>query len=187
MNHDKNDKILFRLQLNFPWVELAIFIFFPVAISISFDRMLDTGDRTYLYDISIGILFLTFFVALSNYSRKLLFIRKNNLLVKSWVTRRAKKLTKSDIRGFDLKETYDRTGLIKHVRIIPLSGKPIEFIRDNYSNYERLPDGLKRAGIPYLGTAEIQSKNKHAIGLITKIAFLLMISLFFLLQLIKSL
>jgi hypothetical protein len=186
MNHKKKDKILFKLRLTFPWVELATFTFFPSIIYISFERMLATGDRTYLYTILFSAIFLTFFLFLANYSRKLLIIKTDNLLVKSWLTRRTKQYKKSEIIGFDLKETYDRTGIIKYVRIRPINGKPIAFIKDNYSNYEKLPSNLKRVGIQYLGTTEIQSKSKNVIGLITKIAFAVMIALFLLLQVVKS-
>ena len=186
MKKDKADKIIFRLKLNFPWVETAVLLFFLFTIYVSAERINFTADNSYYYTLIGGIILLGFFGILYDYTRKTLTITDNGINIIHWLTRRKRVIKKEELKGFEVRETYDRTGLIKQIRLLTKTDKKIEFVKDNYSNYERLPEGLRRAGISYLGTVELNSKNKNLIGLITKISFSLMIVLFLLLQLLKT-
>lgn len=186
MKKDKADRIIFRLKLNFPWVETAVLLFFLFTIYISVDKLNSTADNSYYYILISGIILFGFFGILFDVTRKTVTIKDNGITIIHWLIRRKCVIKKEELKGFEVRETYDRTGLIKQIRLLTKTEKKIEFVKDNYSNYERLPEGLRRAGISYLGTVELNSKNKNLIGLITKISFSLMIVLFLLLQLLKT-
>ncbi|MCH6198701.1 hypothetical protein MMU07_03850 [Aquiflexum sp. LQ15W] len=186
MKKDKADKIMFRLKLNFPWIEIAVLIFFTFIIYISIYKLKSTADNSYYYSSIAGIISLIVFGLLYDFTRKTVLVKDNDITIIHWLTRRKRIIKKEELKGFELRETYDRTGVIKQIRLLTKSDEKIEFVKDNYINYNRLPNGLKKAGISYLGTTELNPKNKYLIGLITKISFSLMIILFFLLQLLKA-
>lgn len=186
MKKDKADKIIFRLKLNFPWIEIAVLSFFTFIVYISIHKLFSTADNSYYYTSIAGIISLIVFGLLYDYTRKTLLIKDNDITIIHWLTRRKRIINKEELKGFELRETYDRTGVIKQIRLLTKSDEKIEFVKDNYINYDRLTNGLKKAGISYLGTTELNSKNKYLIGLITKISFSLMIILFLLLQLFKA-
>ncbi|HYI78203.1 MAG TPA: hypothetical protein VEW65_11345, partial [Chryseolinea sp.] len=117
----------------------------------------------------------------------LLTITDQRIEIRKWLFGQPIEFLVKDIKGFDLRENYDRLGLVEHVRIIIGDKEKFEFIKNSYSNYDKLVPGLKKAGLIFLGTVELKSKFKHGLALIVKISSIVAILGFLLVQLMKIL
>lgn len=175
------------LKRNFPFIELCLLGFYGFIIVISTYKLLFAHEMEFVW-ILIGVILtlLVFGIFFTN-SNKLLLVNDKKIIIKKWLSGQRSEFLLKDLKGFELKENYDRFGLVKHVRIITNDNKIFKFIQMNYSNYDKLIPGLKRAGLQYLGTVELKSKYKHIWALIGGISGALAVLGFFLVQLIKML
>ncbi len=182
----KNDeKVEFRLKNNFPDIEFALIGFFLFIICICIFQFIKTSQVDYIY-IALGTTIASAaFGLFFNNSRKSLTITSSKIIIQKWITRKVFEFKIVDVKGYDLKENYSRYGLVKHVRVIVDDKLAFEFIKDNYSNYDRLRRGLKVANLQFLGTTEIKSKYKHVLSLVTIISSTVAIIMFLLVQLLK--
>ncbi|UZD21302.1 hypothetical protein PBT90_17405 [Algoriphagus halophytocola] len=179
------EKVMVRLKRNFPFIELSLMGFYGFIIVISIYKLFIRHEMEFVW-ILIGVILalLAFGIFFSN-SNKILTVTDERLHIKKWLSGQRFDFYLKDIKGFDLKENYDRFGLVKHVRIITKDNEIFEFIKMNYSNYDKLIPGLQRAGLPFLGSVELKSKYKHIYALIGAISSALAVLGFFLVQLMK--
>ena len=138
--------------------------------------------------IPVSIVVLVGFYFIANWRNKQLIIEQDHIILKRLLANK-KMIPNTDLRGFELRETYGRDGLGKNIRIIMNKGEKIDFIRDSYSSdeFRKLVNSLKKSELQYLGTVELKSKNKHLFASITKLGIALALILFLLLQIVKML
>jgi hypothetical protein len=186
MTKDK-EKVILRLKRNFPFVEMCLLASYVFVIIISCYKLLYTDEAGFI-GVLIAVTIATFLFGLFfNNSNKLLTITDQRIEIRKWLFGQPIEFLVKDIKGFDLRENYDRLGLVKHVRIIIDDKEKFEFIKNSYSNYDKLVPGLKKAGLIFLGTVELKSKFKHGLALIVKISSIVAILGFLLVQLMKIL
>ncbi|WP_288373806.1 hypothetical protein [uncultured Algoriphagus sp.] len=176
---DKKDKTLFTGKPVTPFLEVIVLGAFVFITAISIKKYLADKDPNWIYLILVGLTALTLFGLLFNYTNKTLILTKKKIRIKRWLFGQSE-FNIEDIKGYDLKEEYDRSGIVKNLRVWINDDKHIVFTNVNYRNIYFLVSGLKRSGIPFLGTVVITSKYKNLItwlmitaGAISTIGFLL--------------
>lgn len=180
-----DEKNIFRLKSAFPDIEVALLGVYFYFACVCIYKFAETKEFEYIWLLFVLIVVSVAFGLLFNNSRKSLTITSQKIIIQKWITREKFEFEIKKIKGYDLKENYSRYGLVKHVRVIVDDKLKFEFIKDNYSNYDRLTQGLKVAKLQFLGTTELKSKYKHALKLVTVISSAVAILLFLLLQLLK--
>lgn len=119
------------------------------------------------------------FGLLFNYTTKTLILTTKKLIIKKWLFGKSE-YDIDDIKGYDLKEEYDRNGIVKNLRLWVDDKKHIVFTNGNYRDIHTLVGGLKKSGVPFLGTIRITSKYRNLIkwfmiiaGAVSTLGFLL--------------
>ena len=172
------------IKPEFPLIELSFLGFMVFALGLTIRQILLGGEGYFLIIplIIAGLLFGFFF---TNYRNKKVERKGSELIVKPLLGK-LRIFNVSNTKGFEFYETFDRSGLIKQIRLIDSKGNRIIFARDAYNDYEKLIQMIKNCGLEYLGEKEINWKYKRQYGLIAKIGFVLAIMLFFLLKLTEN-
>lgn len=170
----------------FPDLELAFlgFSLFSIGIVI---MQIAQGKKDFLYLLPLIFILPIFGYIFTNYRVKKVEKIGTDLMVKP-LLRKSKRYNVRNIQGYQLYETYDRSGLIKQIRLLDLHGHRIVFARDAYAydDYERLIQLIKNCGFQSLGDKEIKWKFKHTYGIISTISFLIAMMLYFLLKVLKN-
>jgi len=172
------------IKPEFPLIELTFLgsMIFTLGLII---RQIFLGGEGYFVIIPLifaGLLFGFFF---TNYRNKRIERKGSELIVKPLLGK-SKIFNVRNTQGFEIYETFDRTGLIKQIRLIDLKGNRIIFARDAYSDYEKLIQMIKNCGLVYLGEKEVKWKYKRQYGLIVSISFVLAMMMFFFLKVIEN-
>ncbi|GGG13626.1 hypothetical protein GCM10011323_17570 [Pontibacter amylolyticus] len=180
----KKDKD-YKLKIIFPYEAILALLFFSFLLVVCIWQYSLKGEYDYLI-IALGVIIAMCSLGwLFNYNYKSLVIRGEAMKVKYWLGLNSKTLKRQDIKGYKFKETYTRHGLDYYITLVPLEGKEIVFIRDSYANYERLEFYLKKYGVFYIGTENINSPYKKMLARITVWGSVISAMLFLLLQLLK--
>jgi hypothetical protein len=136
-------------------------------------------DPNWLWLIFVGLAALSLFGLLFNYTNKTLILTTKKIKIRKWLIGQSD-FNLADIRGYDLKEEYDRSGIVKNLRLWISDKKHIVFTNGNYRDIYFLAGGLKKSSVPFLGTVRITSKYKNLIkwfmiiaGAISTLGFLL--------------
>lgn len=176
---DKKDKTLFTGKPVTPFLEVIVLGAFVFITGISIKKYFADDDPNWIYLILVGLTALLFFGLFFNYTNKTLILTKKKIRIKRWLVGQSE-FNIEDIKGYDLKEEYDRSGIVKNLRVWINDDKYIVFTNVNYQNIYFLVNGLKKSGVPFLGTVVITSKYKNLIrwlmitaGAISTIGFLL--------------
>ncbi len=181
----KKTKRIALVKPQFPYVEFLGTAFSIFILTGSIIKIIDGSSEHWVF----MILSFCFFVALyflTNWRNKKIIIEREQILVKPLLTR-THVIPNSKIEGFELRETYDRIGLIKNLRIVLKNRRKIDFNKNCYSQneYSRLIKALNQSELRFLGTNELKSKNKHVIGTIAKVGVLVALLFFLLTQIFK--
>lgn len=145
------------------------------------------GKKDFLYLLPLVFILLIFGYIFTNYRIKKVEKIGTDLLIKP-LLRKSIVYNVRNIQGYQIYETFDKSGLIKQIRLLDLHGHRIVFARDAYNDddYERLIQLIKNCGFQSLGDKEIKWKFKHTYGIISSISFVIAVMLFFLLKLLKN-
>lgn len=145
------------------------------------------GKKDFLYLLPLVFILLIFGYIFTNYRIKKVEKIGTDLLIKP-LLRKSIVYNVRNIQGYQIYETFDKSGLIKQIRLLDLHGHRIVFARDAYNDddYERLIQLIKNCGFQSLGDKEIKWKFKHTYGIISSISFVIAMMLFFLLKLLKN-
>ena len=168
----------------FPIIELTYFGFLIFTLIVTLRQILSGGEG-YLIVLPLLVVGLVFGYYFTNYRNKKIEIRGANLIVKPFL-KKSKIYNNKNIRGYEIYEIFDRTGLITQIRLIDMKGKRIVFARDSYEDYDRLIQLIKSCGFKFLQNKEIKWKYKRQYGLIVSISFILAMMMFFLLKVIEN-
>jgi len=181
----KKSKRIALVKPQFPYVEFLGTTFYLFILIMSTMKIMDGSGEHWVF-IILSFCFLIGLYFLTNWRNKKIIIDQEQISIKPLLNR-ITVIPNSKIEGFEMRETYDRSGLIKNIRIILKNGREIDFIKNCYSNneYSRLIKALDQSEIRFLGTNELKSKNKLIIGTITKVGVLVAVLLFLLAQLFK--
>lgn len=173
------------IRHQFPFIELVGAGFFLFILFISTLKFYE-GSRDHFVFIPISVVILIGLYFITNWRNKQLIIEQGHIVLKRLLASR-KRIPNTDLRGFELRETYGRDGVGKNLRIIMNKGEKIDFIRDSYSSTEfrKQVKALQKSELQYLGTVELKSKNKHLFASLTKWGIALGFILFFLVQIVK--
>ncbi len=180
----KKEKSIFTGKPIFPFVEICVigaFLFIPF---IGLKQYVGDNDPNWIWIILATLTALTLFVFLFNSTNKTLILTADRMIIKYWLLGQ-KQYSLRQIKGYDLKEEYDSLGIVKNIRIWIDDKKHIVFTNGNYRDVFVLVGGLKRAGVPYLGTVRITSKYKNLISWFMIIVGALSTLGFLLVQLMK--
>jgi hypothetical protein len=124
------------------------------------------------------------FYWLTNWRNKKIIFENELIKLKPFFKINSSIYNKKDILGFFIIERYTNTGLDNHILLIT-KHKKYEFVKDAYSDFEKIKKLFENKGISYLGKREIKWKYKKHYGFLSAIAGGLIIIMFFLLQLLK--
>ncbi|HUH75644.1 MAG TPA: hypothetical protein VLZ75_14715 [Chitinophagales bacterium] len=176
---DKKDKTVFKGRPLTPFLELTVLGAFVFITTISIKQYFTKNDPNWIWLIFVGLTALYLFGLLFNYTNKTLILTTKKIKIKRWLFGQSEFDIK-DIIGYDLKEEYDRHGIVKNLRLWVSEKKHIVFTNANYRDIYILVSGLKKSGVPFLGTVRITSKYKNLIkwfmmiaGAISTLGFLL--------------
>jgi LPXTG-motif cell wall-anchored protein len=183
---NEKEKSVFTGRPLFPYLELGILCAFVFILVIGTIQLFKTGDNNWIWIILGVSIVLVLFGLFFNTRSKTLIITKDKLRIKNFAFGQHEFEIKK-VKGFDLKESYDRHGTVKDIRLWTNDKDHILFTQNNYLDIYKLVTGLKRAGVPFLGTIEIKSKYKELIKWTMIIAGLLSTLGFFLVQVMKVL
>jgi hypothetical protein len=146
----------------FPFLELAVLVAFVFVDAISFFKFQQDNDIMRVWTIIAASVALIVFGLLFNSTNKTVTLTKENIRIRKWIYG-GWTLNVRDIIGFDLKEEYDRHGISKNLRLWIDNGNYIVFHNSNYTDMYVFVEELKRFGIRFLGTKQIQSRYKGII------------------------
>lgn len=175
----------FKLKLRFPYEAIIALVFFPIAIVLCLRQYSIEGEMDYLLIAFGALIAFCFFSWLFNNTFKRLEIAGEVLTVRYWFGFNLTTKEKHDIKGYKLRETYTNQGLDYYIILIPLEGKEIGFIKNSYTNYERLESKLKGSGVRYIGTENINSPYKQMLAKVIVWCTAITSMLFFLLHILK--
>ena len=172
------------MKPEFPIIELTFFGFLIFTLGLTLRQILSGGEGYFIVLplIVVGLVFGYFF---TNYRNKKIEIKGTDLIVKPLLSK-SKTFNNKNTQGYEIYETFDRTGLIKQIRLIDRKGKRIVFARDSYKDYDRLIQLIKSCGFEFLQNKEINWKYKRQYGLFVSISFILAMMMFFLLKIIEN-
>lgn len=182
----KNENRIATINHRFPSLELVTTLAFVVIMIISIREYLN-GSQVHLIFVPILLLIFVGIYFLTNWKNKSVIIKPDCITIKRPLRLKDMTLQLNQIKGYELREIVSGYGLIKNVRIITSEDKKIEFFRDTYTEieYQRLINGLKKSNLNYLGTSELESKNKKLYASIGKWGLIVAMILFGLLQVVK--
>lgn len=176
---DKKDKAVFTGKPLTPFLEVIVLAVFALLTAVSIKQYFTDYDYHWIWIVFGGFTALSLFGLVFNFSNKTLILTTKKVRIKKWLFGQSE-FNLKDIKGYDLKEEYDRNGIIKNLRIWIDDKKYIVFTNGNYRDIYALADGLKKSGIPFLGTRKITSKYKNLVkwiviiaGAISSLGFLL--------------
>lgn len=172
------------MKPEFPIIELKFFGFLIFILGLTLRQILSGGEGYFIVFslVGVGLVFGYFF---TNYRNKKIEIKGIDLIVKPFLSK-SKTFNTRNTQGYEIYETFDRTGLIQQIRLIDLKGKRIVFARDSYKDYDRLIQLIKGCGFKFLQNKEIKWRYKQHYGLIVSISFVLAMMMFFILKVIKN-
>jgi hypothetical protein len=173
------------IKPEFPLIEITFIGFMIFVLGIIIRQILVTGEKNYFLLLPIVLLGLVFGYFFTNYRNKKIQ-RKGTELIVNPLLSKTKRFNKNNIQGYEIYETYNRTGLIRQIRLIDKKGKKTVFARDAYRDYDTLIQMIKNCGFENLGDREINWRYKRQYGLVVSISFILAIIMFFLLKLIEN-
>ena len=180
----KNKKYV--LNHEFPFIEYCGIGTFLLILGISVKRYFEEESTEWIFifiGVSVG---LVFFYWLTNSRNRTIIFYQDSIHIKP-VLGKTQVLTLEHIKGYQLKETYSRTGLVDYIQLIKQDGGKIQFVKDVYPEYHKLENYLKLLGVNYLGRTEIKWKYKHVYSKVGIYAFVVAVTLFILVQLMKLL
>ena len=157
---DKNEKSIFTGKPKFPLDGVIVLSAFTVLILIGLNQYQKDHDLNWLWLLSVIFGVTLMFGILFNSMYKTLILTQKKLKIKYWLFGRLEYNLK-EIKGYDLKEEYDRSGLVKNVRIWVNEDKYIVFFHNSYPDINKLIQGLKKGELLFLGTQEITSTYKN--------------------------
>jgi len=173
------------IKPEFPLIEITFMGFMIFILGLLIRQILVTGEKNYFFVLPIVFMGLVFGYLLTNYRNKKIKRKGPELIVKPLLSK-TKRFNKNNIQGYEIYETFDRTGLIRQIRLIDKKGKKILFARDAYRDYASLIQMIKNCGFENLGEREIKWRFKRQYGLLVSISFILAMILFILLKLIEN-
>ncbi len=177
-------KYVHIIKPEFPIMELTLLGAMFFIIGIISIQILKGGEGYFVvYPLPIIGLILGYFF--TNYRNKKLERNGTDLIIKPFF-KKSRVYNSKNIKGYEIYETFDRTGLVKQIRLLDLNGRKIVFVRDSYNDYDKLIQLIKNCGFKFIGEREIKWKYKQQYGIFVSISFILAISLFFLLKLIEN-
>lgn len=173
------------IKHQFPFIELAGSGFFIFILVGSVHKFLEGSEDHFIF-IPVSVIALVSWYFLANWRNKRLIIEREYIVLKPFLASK-KTILNSEIKGFELIETYDSNGLVKNIRINLNGGGKIDFIRDCYDfeEYRKLMNSLHKSELKYLGTIELRSKNKFLLANLSKFGATWALILFILLSLLK--
>ena len=172
------------IKPEFPLIELTFLGFMVFTLGLTIRQIL-LGREGYFIIIPLNIAGLIFGFFFTNYRNKRVERNESELIIKPLLGK-SRIFTVNNTKGFEIYETFDRSGLIKQIRLIDSKGKRIIFARDAYNDYEKLIQMIKNCGFEYLGEKEFNWKYKRQYGIVVSISFILAMIMFFLLKLIEN-
>ena len=173
------------IKPEFPLIELSFIGFMIFILGLTIRQISITGEKNYFVVFPIILLGLVFGYLFTNYRNKKIQRNGTELIVNPLLSR-PRIFNKNNTQGYEIYETYDRTGLIRQIRLIDKKGKKILFARDAYRDYASLIQMIKNCGFENLGEREIKWRFKRQYGLLVSISFILAMILFILLKLIEN-
>jgi hypothetical protein len=181
-NSNRQKKVV--INHDFPITELSGSAFILFALTVSVVKYIDEKTSEWIFLILFLICGLYFFYRLINWRNKKIIFEDGLIKIKPFFKINSIIYNKKDIVGFFIIERYTNTGLNNHILLVTKI-KKYEFVKDAYSDYEKLQKLFENKGISYLGKREIKWKYKKHYGILSAIAGGLIIILFILLQLLK--
>nr|WKN34435.1 hypothetical protein K4G66_18830 [Tunicatimonas sp. TK19036] len=172
------------LKHSFPFVEYSGMGTFLFLLGISITSYIQENSIEWILLILASSIALGLTYWLTNSRNRTLIFYSDYIKIKP-ALKGSFNVQLEDIEGYQLKETYSRTGLVYHVQVVTRDEKKLEFIKDAYSEYEKLPRYLKLFGVKYLGRTEIKWKHKHLYARIGVYSSIIAGILFVLVQLMK--
>lgn len=159
----------YTIKPSFPFIEWISIISFFITMLLCLKQYIKLREIEYLclslFMFTIFILFLFLY----NHTNKTITISSDTLFIKNWIWG-SKCYKTNEIKGFDIKEDYDKNGLVKNIRIWIDDKRHFFLLEEKYNNLNLIVQKLENADVKYLGFVEIKSRYKIVILLFFVIA-----------------
>ena len=152
-------------------IELTFLCSMIIILGLVVKQIL-ASEEGYLLTLPIPIVGLIFGYYFTNYRSKRIQRVGGDLFVKP-LFNKIKVYNNDNIKGYETYETFDRTGLVKQIRLIDYKDRKVIFVRDSYNDYDRVMIMIKSCGFKNLGEREFKWKIKRQYGVFVSICFVL--------------